>query len=85
MARKKLNRNQRERKRQEKRKEINLICLETIDSIGVKTYKSGLPVTPTGEEKFDFPTTNICPNIGATKSTEEFLKNLEAEAVKLFG
>lgn len=82
MARKKLNRNQRQKKRQEKLKQIAAISIATVE---IQVHPSGLPRTPTIDTtSFEYPSitnqkeqnkTNITPeSIEVTQQTEDTLR-----------
>lgn len=98
MARKKLNKSHRQRKRQEKLQRLISVCTEDIE---VKLNTSGLPRTPTiNQEPFTYPQTEIQSSQTATKSNpelqltnrkytpkenEEFLSRLDKKFIELFG
>jgi hypothetical protein len=73
MARRKLNRNQRQKKRQDKTKNLKSICQEGIE---IKVHESGLPITPEPQKEkvFTFP-----------ENPDPFIENLKKRFLELFG
>ena len=73
MARKKLNKNQRAQRRLDKLNKLKSISLEGIE---IKVHKSGLPVTPTPQNKTvsDF-----------SQDSEQISSKLKARYIELFG